>query len=102
MSGEPLHCVQRVLPRRGAHGAPEPVRRATMQHARVAQAVDDQIRERRAPAAGAGAAVPEGGFKCAYMKSSAWRTYRCSGMKRVWYPVIEPMKVSKCCALVTS
>ena len=50
----------------------------------------------------AGAAVPEGGFKCAYMKSSAWRTYRCSGMKRVWYPVIEPMKVSKCCALVTS
>ena len=54
MGGEPLHCVQRVLPGRGAQGAPEPVRRASMQHARVAQAVDDQIRERRAPAAGAG------------------------------------------------
>ena len=50
----------------------------------------------------AGADVPEGGFKCAYMKSSAWRTYRCSGMKRVWYPAIKGMKVSKCCALVTS
>src|SRR5205085_864035 len=41
-----LDRLQRILARRRAQGAAQPVRRAPLQHAGVAQAVDHQIRQR--------------------------------------------------------
>ena len=55
--GDPLDRLQRILARRRAQGAAQPVRRVPLQHAGVAQAVDHQIRQRST--AGTGAGDPE-------------------------------------------